>query len=83
MNNTEFDHAGNKKSYLEDEDPEHNPDAFRIDKGGLVTKDNGIADRLLPVYYPRCLLRDCFRTKRLDHRQRQIFRLYDFAGVHG
>jgi hypothetical protein len=47
MNNLEFDHAGNKKSYLEDTDPDHNPDAFRMDKGGLVTADNGIADRLL------------------------------------
>jgi hypothetical protein len=43
----EYDHAGNQKSYLDDEDPEHNADAFRIDKGGLVTQDNGIADRLL------------------------------------
>jgi hypothetical protein len=43
----EFDHAGNLKSYLEDEDPDHNADQYRIDKGGLVTKDNGIADRLL------------------------------------
>lgn len=47
MINSEFDYAGNRKSYLEDADPEHNPDAFRIDRGGLVTKDNGIADRLL------------------------------------
>jgi hypothetical protein len=45
--NEEFDYAGNKKSYLDDTDPEHNPDAFRMDKGGLVTTDNGIADRLL------------------------------------
>jgi len=45
--NEEFDYAGNKKSYLDDADPEHNPDAFRMDKGGLVTTDNGIADRLL------------------------------------
>lgn len=28
-------------------DPEFNPDAHRWDKGGLVTSDNGIADRLL------------------------------------
>lgn len=45
--NTEFDHAGNKKSYLEDTDPDHNADQYRIDRGGLVTTDNGIADRLL------------------------------------
>ena len=44
---SEFDHAGNKKSYLDDADPEHNADQFRMDRGGLVTKDNGIADRLL------------------------------------
>ena len=44
---SEFDHAGNKKSYLDDADPEHNADQYRIDKGGLVTTDNGIADRLL------------------------------------
>ena len=35
------------KSYLGDQDPEHNPDAHRQDRGGLVTADNGIADRLL------------------------------------
>jgi len=39
--------VGNRKSYLSDEDPEHNPDAYRQDRGGLVTTDNGIADRLL------------------------------------
>jgi len=42
----EFDHY-NDKSYLSDEDPEFNPDAYRQDVGGLVTTDNGIADRLL------------------------------------
>jgi hypothetical protein len=47
MMTNEFDHAGNLKSYLEDTDPEHNADQYRIDKGGLVTQDNGIADRLL------------------------------------
>jgi len=45
--NIEFDHAGNRKSYIGDEDPEHNADQFRMDRGGLVTTDNGIADRLL------------------------------------
>jgi len=45
--NNEFDHAGNRKSYIGDEDPEHNADQFRMDRGGLVTTDNGIADRLL------------------------------------
>jgi len=34
-------------SYLEGPEPEFNQDAFRQDRGGLVTKDNGIADRLL------------------------------------
>jgi hypothetical protein len=42
----EFD-GYNDKSYLSDEDPEHNEDAHRIDRGGLVTTSNGIADRLL------------------------------------
>jgi len=44
--NNEFENY-NDKSYIDDSDPEHNPDAFRQDKGGLVTSDNGIADRLL------------------------------------
>jgi hypothetical protein len=35
------------KSYLDDQDPEHDANAFRQDSGGLATKDNGIADRLL------------------------------------
>lgn len=35
------------KSYLSDEDPEFDENAHRWDKGGLVTTDNGIADRLL------------------------------------
>jgi hypothetical protein len=43
---SEFDNY-NDKSYLSDEDPEHNADQYRMDKGGLVTQDNGIADRLL------------------------------------
>lgn len=42
----EFEHYKDK-SYLNNEDPEFNADAFRQDVGGLVTKDNGIADRLL------------------------------------
>ena len=37
----------NDKSYLSDQDPEFNEDAYRQDRGGLVTTDNGIADRLL------------------------------------
>ena len=44
--NNEFENYQDK-SYLDDADPEHNPDAFRQDRGGLVTADNGIADRLL------------------------------------
>jgi hypothetical protein len=47
MNTNEFDHVGNRKSYLGEQDPEFNENAHRWDKGGLVTKDNGIADRLL------------------------------------
>jgi hypothetical protein len=35
------------KSALEGDDPEFNQDAHRWDKGGLVTADNGVADRLL------------------------------------
>jgi len=34
-------------SYLEGPDPEFNEDAHRWDKGGLVTTENGIGDRLL------------------------------------
>lgn len=35
------------KSQLDDVDPEFDENAHRWDKGGLVTSDNGIADRLL------------------------------------
>ncbi len=35
------------KSYLSGDEPEHDEKAFRQDSGGLVTADNGIADRLL------------------------------------
>jgi hypothetical protein len=42
----EFDNY-HDKSYLSDQDPEHDEKAFRQDSGGLVTADNGIADRLL------------------------------------
>ena len=35
------------KSYLDDKDPEFNENAYRVDGGGLVTQDNGVADRLL------------------------------------
>lgn len=44
--NSEFDNYKDK-SYLDDQDPEFDQDAHRWDKGGLVTADNGIADRLL------------------------------------
>jgi len=46
---TTNDEFGNyqDRSYLNDEDPEFDQDAHRWDKGGLVTTDNGIADRLL------------------------------------
>lgn len=43
---SEFDHY-HDKSYLDDQEPEHNPDAHRMDRGGLVTAHNGIGDRLL------------------------------------
>lgn len=46
MTPNEFDNY-HDKSYLTDEDPDFNPDAYRQDRGGLVTADNGIADRLL------------------------------------
>lgn len=42
----EFDNY-HDKSQLDGPDPEFNENAHRWDKGGLVTKDNGIADRLL------------------------------------
>ena len=42
----EFDNY-HDKSQLGDEDPEFDQDAHRWDKGGLVTTDNGVADRLL------------------------------------
>lgn len=43
----EFDNY-NDKSYLSDSDePVFNPNSFRQDSGGMVTTDNGIADRLL------------------------------------
>jgi hypothetical protein len=44
--NNEFDNY-HDKSELDGPDPEFNQDAHRWDKGGLVTADNGIADRLL------------------------------------
>jgi hypothetical protein len=37
----------NNQEHLDDNDPDWNVDAHRWDKGGLATKDNGIADRLL------------------------------------
>ena len=42
----EFDNY-HDKSQLDGAEPEFNQDAHRWDKGGLVTTDNGIADRLL------------------------------------
>jgi len=42
----EFDNYQDK-SILDGPEPEFNEDAHRWDKGGLVTEDNGIADRLL------------------------------------
>jgi hypothetical protein len=46
MMSNEFENYQDK-SYLGDEDPEFNADAYRQDRGGLVTNENGIADRLL------------------------------------
>lgn len=43
---SEFDNYQDK-SVLEGPDPEHNEKQYRQDGGGLVTADNGIADRLL------------------------------------
>jgi len=49
ITNTNYDEFANyqDKSYLDDQDPEYNEGAHRQDVGGLVTKENGIADRLL------------------------------------
>jgi len=44
--NNEFNNYQDR-SYLDDKEPEFNENAHRWDKGGLATKDNGIADRLL------------------------------------
>lgn len=44
---SEFEHY-HDKSYLDsNEEPEHDPNAYRMDAGGLVTAHNGIGDRLL------------------------------------
>lgn len=37
----------NKPEYLDDNDPEKNYNFYRQDNGGMVTNDNGVADRLL------------------------------------
>jgi len=37
----------NEPEYLDNTDPEKNHDYWRQDHGGMVTKDNGVADRLL------------------------------------
>ena len=37
----------NNSELIDDDLPEHDPNAFRQDSGGLVTQHNGIADRLL------------------------------------
>ena len=42
----EFTHYKDK-SYLDDTNPEFSEDAHRWDKGGLITAENGMADRLL------------------------------------
>jgi len=36
-----------KPEYLDDKDPEKNHNYWRQDHGGMVTEDNGVADRLL------------------------------------
>jgi hypothetical protein len=43
---SEFEHY-NDKSFLTGDEPEHDEKVFRLDGGGMVTNDNGIADRLL------------------------------------
>lgn len=49
FNGQEFDpnNLPEEATFLEDIDPEFDPNAYRQDAGGLVTSDNGIADRLL------------------------------------
>ena len=37
----------NQSEIIDEEIPDHNPDAFRQDVGGLITNHNGMADRLL------------------------------------
>ena len=37
----------NQPEIIDEEIPDHNPDAFRQDVGGLITNHNGMADRLL------------------------------------
>lgn len=37
----------NQPEFLDDTDPEKNFDFYRQDKGGMVTEENGVADRLL------------------------------------
>lgn len=37
----------NNPEYLDDNDPEKNYNFYRQDSGGMVTNDNGVADRLL------------------------------------
>lgn len=44
--NNEFNINGGQE-IIDDEIPDHNENQFRQDAGGLVTNDNGIADRLL------------------------------------
>ena len=39
--------TNHQSEIIDDDLPEHNPDQFRQDVGGLVTAHNGIADRLL------------------------------------
>jgi hypothetical protein len=45
--NNNMNQLNTNTEIIDDDIPEHNPDQFRSDRGGLVTKDNGIADRLL------------------------------------
>ena len=47
INNTMNQIENNPQQEVLQGDPEFNEDAHRWDRGGLVTKDNGIADRLL------------------------------------
>lgn len=47
LNSIMSEFNNNESEIIDDDIPEHDERAFRQDHGGLVTNDNGIADRLL------------------------------------